>query len=140
MSWFSRLMPISVLVFLFGLAASGNLVFAQANEDKAELAQRVMDLHRQEGYLDRAFEAAIRNAPVEQKEAMEAVISKLDQDNIYVLWARKVEEIFTEDEMRTYLEYASTENGRSIIRKTVDFSFAMQEVLVSEALAGMAAE
>ncbi len=140
MSGSSRLLPVAILVLLFALVASDNLVSAQTNEDETELAQRIMDLHRQEGYLNRAFNAAVQNVPAEQKESMRAVISKLDEDTIYALWASKVEEIFTAEEMKTYLEYASTDNGRSIIRKTVDFSFAMQNVLVSEALAAMAEE
>ncbi len=130
MFWFSRALSPLVLVLLVGFSNLGDPALAQENEEKAELAQRVMELHKQEGYLDKAFEIAVRSVPAGQKEAMEEAISKLDQDAIYAGWAEKIEEIYTIEEMKAYLDYASTDLGRSILRKEIEFSAAMQEVLV----------
>ncbi len=137
MFWFFRTLSLSVLVMLVGLSQLGDPVFAQGNEEKAELARRVMELYKQEGYLERAFEGAVRNVPAGQKEAMEEAISKTDQDAIYAGWAELVEEMFTLEEIKAYLDYASTDLGRSNLRKSTELNFAMQEVLVLEILAGM---
>ena len=137
MFWFSRTLSLLVLVVLAGLSQLGDPVFAQGNEEKAELARRVMELYKQEGYLERAFEGAVRNVPAGQKEAMEEAISKTDQDAIYAGWAELVEEMFTLEEIKAYLDYASTDLGRSNLRKSTELNFAMQEVLVLEILAGM---
>jgi len=137
MFWYSRTLSLLVLVVLVGLSQLGEPVFAQGNEEKAELAQRVMELYKQEGYLDRAFEGAVRSVPAGQKEAMEEAISKADQDAIYAGWAEKIEEMFTLEEIKAYLDYASTDLGRSNLRKSTELNFAMQEVLALEILAGM---
>ncbi len=137
MFWFFRTLSLSVLVILVGLSQLGDPVFAQGNEEKAELARRVMELYKQEGYLEKAFEGAVRNVPAGQKEAMEEAISKTDQDAIYAGWAELVEEMFTLEEIAAYLDYASTDLGRSNLRKSTELNFAMQEVLVLEILAGM---
>ena len=137
MTWFSGNVPLMVLVLSLGLWNPSGPVFAQGTEEKAELAERVMDLHREEGYLKRAFEAAVRNAPTEQQAAIEQTISKLDQDAIYAGWAAKVEGMYTIEEMKAYLDYASTDVGRSILRKSTEISAAMQEVLALEISAGM---
>ena len=137
MLWFSRTLSLLVLVILVGLSQLGDPVFAQGNEEKAELARRVLELYKQEGYLERAFEGAVRNVPAGQKEAMEEAISKTDQDAIYAGWAELVEEMFTLEEIAAYLDYASTDLGRSNLRKSTELNFAMQEVLVLEILAAM---
>ena len=137
MFWFSRTLSLLVLVMLVGLSQLGDPVFAQGNEEKAELARRVTELYKQEGYLERAFEGAVRNVPAGQKEAMEEAISKTDQDAIYAGWAEKIEELFTLEEIKAYLDYASTDLGRSNLRKSTELNFAMQEVLVLEILAAM---
>ena len=137
MFWFSRTSSLLVFVMLVGLSQLGDPVFAQGNEEKAELARRVMELYKQEGYLERAFEGAVRNVPAGQKEAMEEAISKTDQDAIYAGWAELVEEMFTLEEIAAYLDYASTDLGRSNLRKSTELNFAMQEVLALEILAGM---
>ena len=137
MVWFSRTLSLLVLVMLVGLSQLGDPVFAQGNEEKAELAQRVMELYKQEGYLEKAFKGAVRNVPAGQKEAMEEAISKTDQDAIYAGWAELVEEMFTLEEIKAYLDYASTDLGRSNLRKSTELNFAMQEVLALEILAGM---
>ncbi len=137
MFWLSRTLSILVLVVLVGLSQLGDPVFAQGNEEKAELARRVMELYKQEGYLEKAFEGAVRNVPAGQKEAMEEAISKTDQDAIYAGWAELVEEMFTLEEIKAYLDYASTDLGRSNLRKSTELNFAIQEVLVLEILAGM---
>ncbi len=126
-----------LLVLSVGLLSQSGPVFAQGNEEKAELARRVMELYKQEGYLEKAFEGAVRNVPAGQKEAMEEAISKTDQDAIYAGWAELVEEMFTLEEIKAYLDYASTDLGRSNLRKSTELNFAMQEVLVLEILAGM---
>ena len=132
MYWFSR--SLLVLVLLVGLSDLGDPVFAQGNEEKAELAQRVIELHKQAGYLEKAFEAAVQNVPAGQKEAMEEGFSKIDQDALYAGWAEKVEEIYTIEEIKAYLDYASTDLGRSILGKSTKIAIAMQEVLVLEIL------
>ena len=137
---FSRALTLSVLVLLVGLSPLGDPVLAQENEEKAELAQRVMDLRKQEGYLEKAIEGAVRNVPARQKKAMEEAISKLDQDAIYAGWAKAVEEIYTIEEMKAYLDYASTDLGRSILRKSTEWSVAAQEVLVLEIMEAMTEE
>jgi hypothetical protein len=137
MFWLSRTLSLLVLVVLVGLSQLGDPVFAQGNEEKAELAQRVMELYKQEGYLERAFEGAVRSVPAGQKEAMEEAISKADQDAIYAGWAEKIEEFFTIEEIKAYLDYVSSDLGRSNLRKSTEFNFAMQEVLVLEIMAGM---
>ena len=137
MFWFFRTLSLSALVMLVGLSQLGDPVFAQGNEEKAELARRVMELYKQEGYLEKAFEGAVRNVPAGQKEAMEKAISKTDQDAIYAGWAELVEEMFTLEEIAAYLDYASTDLGRSNLRKSTELNFAMQEVLVREILAAV---
>ena len=137
MFWFFRTLSLFVLVMLVGLSQPGDPVFAQGNEEKAELARRVMELYKQEGYLEKAFEGAVRNVPAGQKEAMEEAVTKTDQDAIYAGWAEKIEEMFTLEEIAAYLDYASTDLGRSNLRKSTEFNFAMQEVLVREIMAGM---
>jgi len=137
---FSRALSLSVLVLLVGLSHLGDPALAQENEEKAELAQRVMDLHKQEGYLEKAFETAVRSVPAGQKEVMEDAISKIDQDAIYSGWAEKIEELYTIEEMKAYLDYASTDLGRSILRKSVELSAAMQEVLLLEIMEAMTEE
>ena len=137
---FSRALTLSVLVLLVGLSPLGDPALAQENEEKAELAQRVMDLRKQEGYLEKAIEGAVRNVPARQKKAMEEAISKLDQDAIYAGWAKAVEEIYTIEEMKAYLDYASTDLGRSILRKSTEWAIAAQEVLVLEIMESMTEE
>ena len=140
MFWFSRALSPLVLVLLVGFSNLGDPALAHENEEKAELAQRVMDLYKQEGYLEMAFEGAVRNVPAGQKEAMEEAISKTDQDAIYAGWAELVEEMFTLEEIAAYLDYASTDLGRSNLRKSVELSFVMQEVLVLEITKSMTEE
>jgi len=137
MNRFSSRVSLMLLVLSVGLLSQSGPVFAQGNEEKAELARRVMELYKQEGYLEKAFEGAVRNVPAGQKEAMEEAISKTDQDAIYAGWAELVEEMFTLEEIKAYLDYASTDLGRSNLRKSTELNFAMQEVLVLEILAGM---
>ena len=71
---------------------------------------------------------------------MEEAISKLDQDAIYAGWAKAVEEIYTIEEMKAYLDYASTDLGRSILRKSTEWAIAAQEVLVLEIMESMTEE
>ena len=140
MFWICRALSVLVLVLLVGLSDFGDPAFAQGSEDKAQLAQRVVELHKQEGYLERALEAAVRNAPAGRKEAMEELISKLDQDALSARWGKKVEEIFTIEEIRAYLDFMSTDVGRSILRKSTELAIATQEVLAIEILAVMSEE
>ena len=140
MFWFYRALLLPVLVLLVGLSHLGDPALAGENEEKAESAQRVMELHKQEGYLDKAFESAVRSVPAGEKEAMEEAISKLDQDAIYAGRAEKVEEIYTIEEMKAYLDYASTDIGRSILRKEIEFNAAMLEVLVLKITKAMTEE
>ncbi len=137
---FSRASSVLVLVLLVGLSDFGDPAFAQGSEEKAQLTQRVVELHKQEGYLQRALDAAVRNAPAEQKEAMEELISKLDQDALSARWGKKVEEIFTIEEIRAYLDFMSTDVGRSILRKNTELTIATREVLAIEILAVMSEE
>ena len=137
---FFRTLSFLVLVPLVGFSDLGDPVFAQGSEEKAQLVQKVVELHKQEGYLERALEAAVRNAPAEQKEAMEELISKLDQDALSARWAKKVEEKFTAEEIKAYLDFMSTDVGRSILRKSTELAIATQEVLAIEILAVMSEE
>ncbi len=140
MFWICRALSVLVLVLLVGLSDFGDPAFAQGSEDKAQLAQRVVELHKQEGYLERALDAVVRNAPAEQKEAIEELISKLDQDALSARWAKRVEEIFTTEEIKAYLDFMSTDVGRSILRKSTELAIATQEVLAIEILAVMSEE
>jgi len=140
MFWICRALSVLVLVLLVGLSDFGDPAFAQGSEDKAQLAQRVVELHKQEGYLERALDAVVRNAPAEQKEAIEELISKLDQEALSARWAKRVEEIFTTEEIKAYLDFMSTDVGRSILRKSTELAIATQEVLAIEILAVMSEE
>ncbi|MEE9587257.1 MAG: hypothetical protein V3V97_04460 [Hyphomicrobiaceae bacterium] len=140
MFWICRALSVLVVVLLVGLSDFGDPAFAQGSEDKAQLAQRVVELHKQEGYLERALDAVVRNAPAEQKEAIEELISKLDQDALSARWAKRVEEIFTTEEIKAYLDFMSTDVGRSILRKSTELAIATQEVLAIEILAVMSEE
>ena len=140
MFWICRALSVLVLVLLVGLSDFGDPAFAQGSEDKAQLAQRVVELHKQEGYLERALDAVVRNAPAEQKEAIEELISKLDQDALSARWAKRVEEIFTTEEIKAYLDFMSTDVGRSILRKSTELAIATQEVLAIEILAVISEE
>ncbi len=140
MFWICRALSVLVLVLLVGLSNFGDPAFAQESEEKAQLAQRVVELHKQEGYLERALDAVVRNAPAEQKEAIEELISKLDQDALSARWAKRVEEIFTTEEIKAYLDFMSTDVGRSILRKSTELAIATQEVLAIEILAVMSEE
>lgn len=136
----SRALLLLLLVSLVGLSDLGDPVFAQGSDEKAQLAQKLVELHNQEGYLERALEAAVRNAPAGQKEAVEELISKLDQDALSAGFTKKVEEIYTIEELTAYLDFASTDVGRSIVRKSTEFAMAMQDVLAIEILAVMSEE
>ena len=140
MFWICRALSVLVLVLLVGLSDFGDPAFAQGSEDKAQLAQRVVELHKQEGYLERALDAVVRNAPAEQKEAIEELISKLDQEALSARWAKRVEEIFTTEEIKAYLDFMSTDVGRSILRKSTELAIATQEVLAIEILAVVSEE
>ncbi len=140
MFWICRALSVLVVVLLVGLSDFGDPAFAQGSEDKAQLAQRVVELHKQEGYLERALDAVVRNAPAEQKEAIEELISKLDQDALSARWAKRVEEIFTTEEIKAYLDFMSTDVGRSILRKSTELAIATQEVLAIEILAVVSEE
>ena len=140
MMYFSRNIRLIFLVLSFGLSVSNGQVLAQGSNEKAELARRVMDLHKQESYLEKAIQGAIRNAAAEQKEAIKRVLSNIDQDAIYAGWAKKVEELYTIAEMKVYLNYASTDIGRSILRKNTEISAAMNEILILEVMKAMSKE
>jgi hypothetical protein len=140
MMYFSNNIRLLFLVLSFGLSISNGPVLAQGSNEKAELARRVMDLHKQEGFLEKAVQGALRNAPAEQQEARKRVVSKIDQDAVYAGWAKKVEELYTIAEMRAYLNYASTDIGRSILRKNAEIAAAMQEVLYREVMKAMSEE
>ena len=100
MTWYSKGARLFVLVLSLSLVILSGPVFAQANEEKAELAEKIINLHREEGYLERALQAAIQNVPTGQKAAMEKAISRLDQDAIYAGWTEKVDETYTIEEMK----------------------------------------
>lgn len=134
---FCRASLLVALLALVGLSGSGAAVYAQGNEDKAALAQRVVELHEEEGYLERALDAAVRNAPAEQRDAMAELIAKLDREALSARWREKVEEIFTIEEIRAYLDFMSSDVGRSILRKSTELAIATQEVLAIEILAAM---
>lgn len=137
---FFRTLSFLVLVPLVGFSNLGDPVFAQESDEKALLAQKIMDLHRQEGFLEKAYQAAIRHVPAEQREGMEEVWSKLDKDAIYGRWTKNLEEMYTIDEMEAYLDYASSDLGRSALRKRADLLAAMQDDLASEIAAAMTDE
>jgi len=140
MTWYSKGARLFVLVLSLSLVILSGPVFAQANEEKAELAEKIISLHREEGYLERALQAAIQNVPTGQKAAMEEAISRLDQDAIYAGWTEKVDETYTIEEMKAYLDYAATDVGRSTLRKSTEINAKIYEVLVFELLAAMQKE
>jgi len=137
MIYFSNNIRLLVLLLSFGLSISNGPVFAQGSNEKAELARKVMDLLKQEGYLEKAFHGALRNAPAEQQDVRKRVLSKINQDAIYAGWSKKIEELYTIAEMKAYLNFASTDIGRSILRKTTEISAAMHEVLYFEVMKAM---
>ena len=133
-----RASSVLALVVLVGLGGpDGGAVLAQASDEKTRLAQRVVELHKEEGYLQRSLDAAVRNAPAGQREAMADLIAKIDQEALSARWRERVEEIFTVEEIRAYLDFMSTDVGRSILRKNAELAIATQEVLTIEMLAVM---
>ena len=138
MSRFCRASSVLVLVVLVALGGpGGGAVLAQASDEKTRLAQRVVDLHKEEGYLQRSLDAAVDNAPAEQRQAMAELIAKIDQEALSARWRARVEEIFTIEEIQAYLDFMSTDVGRSILRKNAELAIATQEVLTIEILAVM---
>jgi len=67
-------------------------------------------------------------------------MSKLDQDAIYGRWTKNLEEMYTIEEMEAYFDYASSDLGRSALRKRADLLAEMQDDLASEIAASMTEE
>ncbi len=90
---------------------------AQEGDEKSKLVQEIVELLTEERYLERVFESAARTAPVENKEALSDIYSRLDQDEIYRFWAGSINQLYTTEELKAYLEFSSMDIGRSILRK-----------------------
>ena len=128
----TRKSQLFVLVLSLGIWSLIGSIFAQGDDEKIELAKQVMDLLKQDHYLENAINKAVQATPADQRRAVEQAVFKIDKDAIYAGWAKKAEEIYTIEELKAYLEYASTDIGRSTLRKSAEYGVAMHEVLVTK--------
>ena len=128
-----------VFLFLF-IALSTILVIpcdlslAQESDEKSKLVQEIVVLLKEERYLERVFESATRTAAVENKEALNDIYSRLDQDEIYRDWAGSINQLYTTEELKAYLEFSSTDVGRSVLRKETEIFEKLYEAMAMELL------
>ena len=137
MGWHLRAGFLLLFLSLIHVPGPAGLVAAQESDEKTQWATKLIELHEEEGYLERALAASVEDAPESQRDAMQELIAKLDQEALTARWQEKVEEIFTVEEIKAYVEFMSTDVGRSILRKNTEIAKATQEVLALEILAAM---
>ena len=135
-----RVFALLVIAMTFGLSIPIGPPLAQVADEKSQLVQEIVDLHKAEKYLERVFESAVRAAPAEQQELFKDIYSRLDQDEIYADLAESIDQLYTTEELKAYLEFASTEVGRSILRKKTEMSEKLYEALALEVLKAMTDE
>ncbi len=116
------------------LATPRDLSLAQEGDEKSKLVQEIVELLNEERYLERVFESAARTAPVENKEALNDIYSRLDQDEIYRFWAGSINQLYTTEELKAYLEFSSTDVGRSILRKETEIFEKLTEAVALDLL------
>jgi hypothetical protein len=117
-----------------------DLSLAQEGDEKSKLVQEIVELLKEERYLERVFESAVRRAPVENKEALNDIYSRLDQDEIYRFWAGSINQLYTTEELKAYLEFSSTDVGRSILRKETEIFEKLTEAVALDLLRLMTVE
>jgi hypothetical protein len=122
------------IAFTISLATPRDLSFAQEFDEKSKLVQEIVELLKEERYLERVFESAVRTAPVENKEALNDIYSRLDQVEIYRDWAESINQLYTTEEMKAYLEFSSTVVGRSVLRKETEIFEKLYEAMAMELL------
>jgi hypothetical protein len=111
-----------------------DLSLAQEGDEKSKLVQEIVVLLKEERYLERVFESATRTAAVENKEALNDIYSRLDQDEIYRFWAGSINQLYTTEELKAYLEFSSTDVGRSILRKETEIFEKLTEAVALDLL------
>ncbi len=116
------------------LATPCDLSLAQEGDEKSKLVQEIVELLKEERYLERVFESAVRRAPVENKEALNDIYSRLDQDEIYRDWAGSIKQLYTTEELKAYLEFSSTDVGRSVLRKETEIFEKLYEAVAMDLL------
>ena len=126
-----------VIVLWTWIAAVPN---ALASEERAELATRIIELLREEAYLERHVDVALRMVPPDQRASSEEILSRLDLEEIYTGLGEAIEERYTAEELRAYLEFASTDVGRSILRKQAEIDVVMQQLAALAVLKAIAGE
>ena len=136
MQFLCRLFLSLALAVAFVLLPAYGTVSAQDEGEKAKIIEDIIDLLKEEMWLERAFDASVRSLPAEQQELAREVISRIDQDDAYDEVAAAADEIYTTDELKAYYEYRSTEVGRSILRKETQMNAKIYEILVRELLRG----
>jgi hypothetical protein len=128
------------IAFSTSLATPYVLSLAQEGDEKSNLVQEIVELLNEERYLERVFESAARTAPVENKEALNDIYSRLDQDEIYRFWAGSINQLYTTEELKAYLEFSSTDVGRSILRKETEIFEKLTEAVALDLLRLMTVE
>jgi hypothetical protein len=122
------------------LATPRDLSLAQEGDEKSKLVQEIVELLTEERYLERVFESAARTAPVENKEALHDIYSRLDQDEIFRFWAGSINQLYTTEELKAYLEFSSTDVGRSVLRKETEIFEKLYEAVAMDLLRLMTVE
>ena len=135
-----RRVSVILLVISFVFWDTDLRTHAQADQEHEDLAKKIVDLLREEAFLERQFNLAIRMTSPEHQEDSEAVLSRLDLNEIYAGMTEAIAEGYTSEELRAYLEFASTEAGRSILRKQAEFDVVMQELATLAVLKAIAGE
>ena len=129
-----------VVALIFGLSTPIDTPLAQEGDEKAQLVQEIVGLHKEEKYLERVFESAVRSAPVENQEFLKGMYSRLNHDEIYRDLAGSIDQLYTTEELKAYLEFASTDVGRSMLRKKTEISEKLYEAVALDLLRVMIAE
>ncbi len=135
-----RAFSLLVVALTVGLSTLNGPSLAQEGDEKSQLVQEIVNLHKAEKYLERVLESAVRAAPAEKQELFKDIYSRLDQDEIYADLAESIDQLYTTEELKAYLEFASTEVGRSILRKKTEMSEKLYEALTLELLKAMTDE
>ena len=129
-------------ILLFTAAVALAVVFfpvqstalAQDEGEKARVIQDIIDLLKEEMWLERALEATVHSLPVEQQDSARDVLSRIDHDAMYNALAEAADEIYTTEELKAYFEYRSTDVGRSTLRKEVLINGKIYEILFHEVM------
>ena len=134
------LRPLILQIFVLGVGVLSIALPAQAQDDRAELTGQVIALLKEEAFLERHIEQTMRMVPPDQRENAEEIAARLDVDEIYSGLAEAIEERYTSRELEAYLKFASTDEGRSIIRKQAEIDVVMRELAALAVLKAVAEE